>query len=77
MTEEKKAKAEAVEQRSEDQNQRVHQSLMSSNLSVQQLLECLRELSEATPEDAPAIRAGHKLMGADDNLLKASQKHQT
>ena len=48
---------------------------MSDNLSVQQLLECLRELSEASPEDAPAIRARHKLMGADEALFKAAHKY--
>ena len=48
---------------------------MSDNLSVQQLLECLRELAEASPEDAPAIRARHKLMGADEALFKAAHKY--
>lgn len=48
---------------------------MSNNLSVQQLLECLRELAEASPEDGPAIRAKHKRMGADDALFKAAHKY--
>jgi hypothetical protein len=50
-------------------------SLISDNLSVQQLLECLRELAEASPEDAPAIRARHKHMGADEALFKAANKY--
>ena len=48
---------------------------MSSNLSVQQLLECLRELAEASPEDAPAVRAKHKRMGADEALFEAAHKY--
>ena len=48
---------------------------MTNNLSVQQLLECLRELAEATPENAPAIRSRHERMGADDALFKAAHKY--
>lgn len=48
---------------------------MTNNLSVQQLLECLRELAEATPENAPTIRARHERMGADDALFKAAHKY--
>ena len=48
---------------------------MANKLSIQQLLECLRELHESEPGEAVAIRAKHDRMGADKALAKAAETY--